>query len=395
MKDLFDEKYEEELRKDAPLADKMRPRDFESFFGQEEIVGEESPLRKMIQDDSLGSIILWGPPGSGKTTLANIVAQKTSSKFIKFSAVSAGVKDIRRAVEQAKRLRKFSERRTILFLDEIHRFNKAQQDRLLPHVESGILTLIGATTENPSFEVISPLLSRSSVFVLKRLSEETLKKIMERAIEEESMVEFKEEALDKIAVFADGDARAALNALESVARYGGDIVSAEDASQVLAKQALRYDKKGEEHYNLISAFIKSMRASDVDAALYWMARMINSGEDPRFIARRMVVFASEDVGVADPTALQIAVSAFRALEMVGLPEARINLAEAVVYLSHAEKNRSVYDAISRAEGDAQDSRPVPMHLRNAPTELMEDLGYGEGEGSNLPEGLEDKKYYHE
>lgn len=407
MEDLFDKRLKERLEKGAPLADRMRPKDFSSFFGQEELVGEGSPLRRAIQKDNLRSLIFWGPPGSGKTTLARIIARKTKAEFIKFSAVDAGVKDIREAIKKAKNLRKFHDKKTILFIDEIHRFNKAQQDRLLPHVEKGIVTLIGATTENPSFEIISPLLSRSSVFVLKPLTEEAMREILVRALKDKESglgdlgLKITKKALSRLTSFADGDARAGLNALEAVAEFTKsqeeEVVKERTTKEVLKKHALRYDKAGEEHYNLISAFIKSMRESDPDAALYWMARMIESGEDPRFVARRMVIFASEDVGNKDPKALEVALNCARAVEYVGLPEAEINLAQGVTYLSCAPKSRASYNGIKEAKEDAKKgSFGVPLHLRNAVTSLMEDIGYGkkkeEGE-TNFPSEIGEKTYY--
>ncbi len=415
MKDLFDEKLEEEIKKKAPLAEKMRPKDFDEFYGQEELVGEGSPLRQSIRNDNLGSLIFWGPPGSGKTTLARIIARRTNSKFIRFSAVDAGVKDIRKAIEEAKNSLKFNQKRTILFIDEIHRFNKAQQDRLLPHVEKGIVTLIGATTENPSFEIISPLLSRSAVYVLKPLDREAMRKILVRALTDKKRglggagIKITKKALQKLVNFADGDARAGLNALEFVANtlegQGKNRIESKDVSKILKEHALRYDKKGEEHYNTISAFIKSMRDSDPDGALYWLARMIESGEDPRFIARRMIIFASEDISNADPEALRVAVAVAQAVEHVGLPEAQINLAHGVTYLSTAPKDNSSYTALLKAKKDAKKgSFGVPMHLRNAVTNLMKEVGYGEDykyvhnepeaeEQTHFPEEIGEKKYY--
>jgi len=328
MKDLFDENLEERIKREAPLAEKMRPDDFSNFYGQDELIGEKSPLRKIIQSDNLSSLIFWGPPGSGKTTLAKIIALKTKAEFVSFSAVAIGVKQVKEAIEEAKNRLKFKNRRTIVFLDEIHRFNKAQQDVLLPYVENGTIILIGATTENPSFEVISPLLSRSAIYVLKPLSSETLEKIIIRALKDKKRglgkrkLRITKKALGKIINFSDGDARVALNALEFVANLKKtekkDLIDEKAISEILKEHALRYDKGGEEHYNLISAFIKSMRDSSPDGALYWLARMIESGEDPKFIARRMVIFSSEDIGNADPQALEVAVSVARAVEYVGL-----------------------------------------------------------------------------
>lgn len=405
MRDLFDKEFERRLKKEAPLAERVRPRDFEGFYGQEELVGEGSPLRQAIQSDNLTSLIFWGPPGSGKTTLARIIAEKTDAHLARYSAVDAGVKDIRQAVEEARNRRKFKEKKTILFIDEIHRFNKAQQDRLLPHVEKGIVILIGATTENPSFEVIAPLLSRSSVYSLDPLSGKAMRKILLRALKEKEMglgneeVKITEEGLSRLVNFANGDARVGLNALEFVAESLGEkgVIKAEKVSATLEDQALRYDKKGERHYNTASAFIKSMRRSDPDAALYWLARMLESGEDPRFVARRMIIFASEDVGNADPRALEVAVSCARAVEQVGLPEAEINLAQGVAYLAVAPKNRAAYNAIKKARKDAREgSFGVPLHLRNPTTDLMEKMGYGkekEDKESNFPPQIGERNYY--
>lgn len=412
MKDLFDE----ELKRGAPLADRMRPVDFDYFFGQDELVGENSPLRRIIQNDDLSSLIFWGPPGTGKTTLAKIIAQKTKAYFIEFSAVTTGVQDVRAAIEKAKELLKFQKQRTILFIDEIHRFNKAQQDTLLPAVEKGIVILIGATTENPSFEVISPLLSRSAVYILKPLSYEAIEKILFRALKDEERglgklkLRITNKAIGRLINFADGDARAGLNGLEFVANYFKNrpqkIIKAEEVSKILEKQALRYDKKGEEHYNLISAFIKSMRDSTPDGALYWLARMIESGEDPKFIARRMVIFASEDIGNADPQAIQVALAVAQAVEFVGLPEAQINLAQGVTYLATAPKSNASYVALLKAKDDAKKgSFGVPLHLRNAVTSLMKKIGYGKGyqyahdvpgkkpNQVHFPKQIGEKKYY--
>jgi len=379
-------------------------------------VGENSPLRRAIQNDSLTSLIFWGPPGSGKTTLARIIAEKTKTHFVKFSAVAAGINDIRKAIAEAKEHLKFEKKRTILFIDEIHRFNKAQQDALLPCVEDGTVILIGATTENPSFEVISPLLSRSAVYVLKPLSSEALKKILIRALQDKERglgklgLKITDRALERLINFADGDARVGLNGLEFVANYlkteGKKEIKPEEVSEILKEHALRYDKKGEEHYNLISAFIKSMRDSDPDGALYWLARMIESGEDPKFIARRMVIFASEDIGNADPQAIQVATAIAQAVEYVGLPEAQINLAQGVTYLAAAKKSNASYTALLKAKEDAKKgSFGVPLHLRNAVTKLMEKIGYGKGyqyahdvpnkkpSQTHFPKEIGEKKYY--
>jgi len=416
MMDLFDQKFQENFKKEAPLADRMRPGSFEDFFGQEELVGPNSPLRGAIESDNLSSLIFWGPPGSGKTTLAYIIAKKTKTHFVKFSAAAASINDVRAAIQRAKEQRKFEKKRTILFIDEIHRFNKAQQDALLPYVEDGTIILIGATTENPSFEVISPLLSRSAVYVLKPLSSKAMGKILLKALVSKekglgnSGIKITDKALQKIINFADGDARVGLNALEFTANFlkskKQKLIKENELSKVLEKHVLRYDKKGEEHYNLISAFIKSMRDSASDAALYWLARMLQSGEDPRFIARRMVIFASEDIGNADPNALRMAVSVAQAIEYVGLPEAQINLAQGTTYLATAPKSNASYSALLEAIKDAkQGSFGVPLHLRNAVTSLMKKLGYGKGyqyahnfpevktNQTHFPREIGEKKYY--
>jgi len=387
MQDLFDENLEKQLLKKAPLADRMRPSDFDGFFGQKELVGENSPLYRAIKNDNLTSLIFWGPPGSGKTTLARIIAKKTKADFIKFSAVTTGINEVRKAIAKGRDRLKFQNQSTLLFIDEIHRFNKAQQDSLLPFVEDGTVILIGATTENPSFEVISPLLSRSAVYVLRTLSSDALKNILLRALKDKerglgnSGLTITDKAIEQLVNFADGDARAGLNGLEFVANYfQGEKkkeIDAKKLSEILKEHALRYDKKGEEHYNIISAFIKSMRDSDPNGALYWLARMVESGENPRFIARRMIIFASEDIGNADSQALQIALAVSQAIEYVGLPEAQINLAHGVTYLATAPKSNASYSALLKAKEDAKKgSFGVPLHLRNAVTNLMKKIGYG-------------------
>jgi putative ATPase len=367
----------------------MRPTSLKEFVGQEHLVGIGKPLSEAIKQKHLFSFILWGPPGVGKTTLARIYANALGTKFYELSAVSAGKADIKKIVDEK------TEELKILFLDEIHRFNKAQQDYLLPFVERGVLTLVGATTENPSFEVIGALLSRSRVFVLNELSEEEMLIITAR-----TKLKLSKEAKEWLVRMANGDARQALTLLEATdALYGK--ITVETMTEALQSTHLRYDKKGEEHYNTISAFIKSMRASDPDAALYYLARMIESGEDPKFIARRMVVFASEDVGMAQPTALVVANEVFRAVETIGYPECGINLAHGVVYLATAKKDRRSYDAFRAAQKDAKEygNLAIPMELRNAPTKLMKESGYGEGyemypkEKSLLPEKLKGKKYF--
>jgi len=415
MKDLF-EKNIREFRKQAPLADRIRPLDFNHFYGQDHLVGDKSPLRQAIQKDNLSSLIFWGPPGCGKTTLAKIIANKTKANFIKFSAVESGVKQVREAIEKASTALKYDQKRTILFIDEIHRFNKRQQDSLLPHVENGTIVLIGATTENPSFSVISPLLSRSAVYVLKSIDSDSMKKVLARALVDKenglgmTKLKFTQKAFERLINFADGDSRAGLNALEFVVNHVGNSdksISEKDISKILEHHALRYDKKGEEHYNVISAFIKSMRDSNPDAALYWLARMVESGEDPRFIARRMVIFASEDIGNADLNALSVAISVAQAVEFVGFPEAQINLAHGVTYLSCAPKDNSSYVALLKAREDAEKgSFGVPLHLRNAVTNLMKKLDYGKGyeyahdlenkrsNQAHFPKEIGKQKYYY-
>jgi putative ATPase len=373
-----------------PLAHKIRPRSLDEFVGQEELVGEGKPLRKAIEDRHLFSFILWGPPGVGKTTLARIYANALDARFYELSAVSAGKDDIKRIIDESSLL---DQRPKVLFLDEIHRFNKAQQDFLLPFVESGRLTLIGATTENPSFEVISALLSRCRVFVLKSLTEGELRRILKS-----TKIKIGKDALDWLTSMANGDARMALTAVENAQKLYGS-VTLDNLKKAYEQIFIRFDKKGDEHYDTISAFIKSMRSGDADAALYYLARMIQGGEDPKFIARRMVIFASEDIGLAQPTALVVANEVFSAVENIGLPEAAINLAHGVAYLALASKDRSSYDAYFAALSDVQKfgNLPIPMKIRNAPTKLMKDLGYHKGykkydTESYLPDKLKDKKY---
>ncbi len=368
----------------------MRPRSLDEFSGQERVLGPGKPLRQWIETDRVPSLVLWGPPGCGKTTLAQIIAQQTRTHFDSLSAVLSGVKDIKEAVERAREVWRMSKRKTILFVDEIHRFNKAQQDALLPHVENGTVTLVGATTENPSFELNSALLSRTRVVRLERLSEDALVRVIERALADPQrglggFLKLQSEAVRWLASTSEGDARRALTALESVALYAGseqgelDVAGVQAALEsALERQPIPYDKAGEEHYNVISAFIKSLRDSDPHGGLYYLARMLEAGEDPLFIARRLVILASEDVGNADPRGLQIAIAAKEAVDFVGMPEARINLAQAVTYLALAPKSNASYMGINEAIQAVRDqgALPVPMHIRNAVTGLMKNEGYG-------------------
>ncbi len=415
--DLFEKQApESEFR---PLADRMRPRDFDEFVGQRHIVGESSVIRKAIEKGEIQSLIFWGPPGTGKTTLAYLIARVTNSNFVSFSAVTSGVKEIRDVIASAEYNIKNKGRRTILFVDEIHRFNKAQQDAFLPHVEKGTIILIGATTENPSFEVNSALLSRSRVVVLEKLTESDLRIIAERALKDEERglgrmkIEITPEALDHAISQSDGDARVLLNALElAVAATNPDEdgvrrIGLETIEGALQRKAILYDKQGDEHYNIISALHKSLRGSDPDAALYWLARMLEAGEDPLYIARRLVRFASEDIGNADPQALVVAVAAKQAVEFVGMPEADCALAQAVVYLATAPKSNAVYVAYQRAKSDVHQLpiEPVPLSIRNAPTRLMKELGFGNGykyphdfedaivDQSYLPKSIVGRRYY--
>ncbi|MCH5142098.1 MAG: replication-associated recombination protein A [Clostridiales bacterium] len=400
-----------------PLASRLRPQTLDEFCGQKHLLGEGKVLRRLIEGDKVGSMIFWGPPGVGKTTLARIIANRTRANFIDFSAVTSGIKEIKQVMEQAEKNRRFGAK-TILFVDEIHRFNKAQQDAFLPFVEKGSIILIGATTENPSFEVNGALLSRCKVFVLQALKTEELTELLSRAITDErgfgkQKVEISHELLEIIANFANGDARSALSTLEmavlngELTQDGTTKVTQETIEQCTSKKSLLYDKTGEEHYNLISALHKSMRNSDPDAAVYWLARMLEAGEDPLYVARRVTRFASEDIGLADPRALEIAVAAYQACHFIGMPECTVHLTEAVIYMSMAPKSNSLYIAYGMAKKDALTmlAEPVPLVIRNAPTKLMKELDYGKGyqyahdseekltNMQCLPDSLLGKEYY--
>ena len=399
-----------------PLPARLRPKNIDEIVGQQHLLGEGRVLRRIIEQDQVSSMIFWGPPGVGKTTLAGVIARQTRAQFINFSAVTSGIKDIRKVMQQADTGRRFGEK-TIVFVDEIHRFNKAQQDAFLPFVEKGSIILIGATTENPSFEVNGALLSRCKVFVLKALTEDDLLQLLRRALESpegfgDQQIRAEEDVLRLIAAFANGDARVALSTLEMAVLNGeveGDVttVTRETVEQCTSRKSLLYDKDGEEHYNLISALHKSMRNSDPDAAVYWLARMLEAGEDPLYIARRVTRFASEDVGMADPRALELAVAAFQACHLIGMPECSVHLTEAVVYMSLAPKSNSLYRAYETAKKDALQhlSEPVPLQIRNGVTGLMKDIGYGEGyqyahdtedkltDMQCLPDSLADRVYY--
>ncbi len=398
-----------------PLAERLRPQTLDDYIGQKHLVGEGAVLRKMIDSGRISSFILWGPPGVGKTTLAQIIANKLETPFYTLSAVTSGVKDVRDVIEKAKNNRFFSQTSPILFIDEIHRFSKSQQDSLLGAVEKGIVTLIGATTENPSFEVIRPLLSRCQLYVLKSLEKEDLLELLHSAITNDIILKEKNIALqetDAILRYSGGDARKLLNILELVVSAEGDaseiIITDEKVSERLQQNPMAYDKGGELHYDIISAFIKSIRGSDPDGAIYWLARMVEGGEDPAFIARRLVISASEDIGLANPNALLMANSAFDAVMKIGWPEGRIPLAQATIYLATSPKSNSAYEAINNALGLVRETGnlPVPLHLRNAPTKLMKDLGYGNNykyshayEGNfarqqYLPEEVKDSRLWH-
>ncbi len=416
---LFEHRMERDLERMAPLAERMRPRSLAEFVGQEHILGPDTVLRRSLDAGHIPSMVLWGPPGTGKTTLAQIIANSANAHFERVSAVTSGVADLRRVVSDASDRLGMNGERTILFVDEIHRFNKAQQDVILPHVERGTVILIGATTENPSFEVISPLLSRARVYTLRQLTSEQVSAILDFAMSDPArgLANLKptlgDDAREALIALSNGDARSALNTLELAANGtppdsdGARLVSLATIEDAIQRRATLYDKSGDQHYDTISAFIKSVRSSDPDAAVYWLARMLHSGEDPMFIARRLVILAAEDVGLADPNALTVAVSAQQAVHLVGMPEGRIPLSEATVYLASAPKSNRAYMAINDAMRDAERSmnEPVPLHLRNAVTDLMRNQDYGKGyqyahdyeDGftptQNLPDNLKGKRYY--
>lgn len=424
MSTLFDVANAERRKKYAPLADRMRPANFDEVLGQPDLLHAGSPFRSLIESGNVPSMIFWGPPGSGKTTLAKLVAQYGQLEFIELSAVNSGVSEVRQVIREAETRLDFHSRRTVLFIDEIHRFNKSQQDAFLPYVENGTIILIGATTENPSFEVNSALLSRCKVFVLHRLEEDDIRTIVERAMKDRERgygaltCDMPKEVMAELVVAADGDARIALNALEMLVRATPAPIKSKVESQkskvhleldklrqLLQRSHHLYDKNGEEHYNIISALHKSLRGSDADAALYWLGRMLEGGEDPLYVARRLVRFASEDVGLADPQALPQAVAGYQACHFIGMPECNVILAQVVAYLAKAPKSNALYEAYSRVREDVKrlPNEPVPLHIRNAPTDLMKDLGYGKGYKYNpafkgpvdqdyLPEKLRGRKY---
>lgn len=415
--DLFDDKMAQKLASEAPLADRMRPRNLDQFEGQAELVGPQKLLRKLIEQDQIPSMIFWGPPGSGKTTLARIIASMTNAEFISMSAVSSGVKELRDIILKAQNKLKYESGKTIVFVDEIHRWSKAQQDALLPYVENGTVTLIGATTENPSFEVNSALLSRSRVFVFEQLTQEDLVRILQTAISDKERglgnlkIKIDEETLNFLASVSNGDSRTALSALDLAVKVSkpnkSGIIKLDKKliKESLKKSSYLYDRAGDQHYNIISALHKSLRGSDADAALYWMGRMIEAGEDPLYVARRLVRFASEDVGIANSQALVQAVAGYQACHFIGIPECNVILAQVVVYLAKCKKSNELYEAYMKVQKDVRDTmdEPVPIHLRNAPTKLMKNLGYGKDykyspkfdyqeEQEYMPEKLKGRKY---
>jgi putative ATPase len=416
MEDLFDAAAQKRRDRYKPLADRMRPLDLDGVLGQDHLIGEGKSLRLLIERDNVPSMIFWGPPGSGKTTLAKVIAQMTKSKFVELSAVMSGVSDIRASVKNAEADQKYHQTRTILFIDEIHRFNKGQQDALLPFVENGTVTLIGATTENPSFEINAALLSRTKVFVLNKVSQEDIEAILRTTMEDAERglgggCIAEEGVLASLAAMADGDARNALNTLELASKAASVVqgkrrITLDSIKDALQRTHLRYDKAGEEHYNIISALHKSMRGSDPDASIYWLGRMLEAGENPLYVARRLVRFASEDIGLADPNALTQAVAGYQAAHFLGMPECNVHLAQVALYLALAPKSNAIYMAYGEVSGDirTRPNEPVPLHIRNAPTNLMKNLGYGKSYKYNpnftesvdqqyLPDVLKGRRYW--